>query len=318
MARKIEKSIPWVTMFVLFGMVIFGGCLVLKEVLADTNYGVPSVTVGNAAPTVGEIILNSGSAITVTESSYVNVSCNATFTDTNGYTDLKWATATLRNNATTCGASNEAPAWCYYGSTTNGRCATSSCTGNTCAFSCTWPVWFNAVPASTSASSTPYQNNVWQCDIRATDQNSGSSTATTGQPLNILTAVTFTSSWTYLCSGGACAINQTSSQATTTATNTGNYHARISLYGVDMASNTSNASITVTAQKWATATTMGDWATGEVLQTIASTSRQWIGRSGATTTPTEGMNFYWQIKIPNGSLPSVYYGTNTIEGNWTD
>jgi hypothetical protein len=319
MARKIEKSIPWITMIALFAMVVFGGFIVLKEVMADTNYGIPSVTVGNSAPTVGVITLNSGNTITITDGSYVTVVATTLITDTNGYTDLKWATATLYNSATSnCGVGNsQEPAWCYYGSTTApSNCATSSCVTTQCLLTCTFYVWYTAVP--TDASSSPYAANHWIFAVKVTDQTNASGTGNATNELNVASYVTFTPSWTYLCGGGACAISQTSTQATSTATNTGNYQVRLELSGIDMASNTSAASITVTAQKWATETIMGDWVTGTQLQTTPVVWQQAIAKSISTTTPSSGANTYWQIKIPTGTVPATYYGTNTVTGAWTN
>jgi hypothetical protein len=319
MARKIEKSIPWITMAFLFAMVFFGGAMIFKEVMADTNYGIPSVTVGNAVPSFGSVVFNGGASgatpITVAELSYVSVVASSTVTDTNGYNDIKGASSTLYNSATTCGSTNKDNSfWCYYiATTTSPGCATSSCSGNSCVLTCTFSVWFPAIP--TDASSSPYAANFWRVDMTAVDGSSATGSTYATNELSVASYAQFTSSWTYLCGGGNCSPDQTSTQAYTNATNTGNYQINLEMSGVNMESGVNT--IPVGQQKYATSN-MYDWNTGTVLTTTPTRWQIYIARPQATTTANSTATVNWQIKIPSGQVPGTYSGTNTVGGLWTN
>jgi hypothetical protein len=326
MARKIEKSIPWITMTFLFAIVFFGGAMIFKEVMADTNLGVVTVTVGNAGPSCGTVLFNGGvsgaTPIALTEggvsNAYVSVSASSTITDTNGYGDIKYATASLYHSATTCGASNyDNNFWCYYiASTTGSGCATSSCSGNSCVLTCSWNVWYTAIP--TDASSSPYAANHWVADLKVMDGSNASATCNATNELSVSSYSQFTSSWSYLCGGGNCSPAQTSSQVYTNATNTGNYQINLEMSGVDFRVGAAGATMTSAAQKFATESNMGDWNTGTVLTNVATRWQIYIAKPLSTSTANSTATVNWQIKIPAVQAPGAYSGTNTISGIWTN
>lgn len=286
-------------MIILFGMVIFGGLLVLKEVKAGT--ATPSVTVGNANPSIGTITLNGGNAITIANQSYVAVVATATLTDTNGYQDLRYATASLYHNASTCGATNQHVSWCYYASGSP-ACATSSCASNDCLLTCTFNVWFIAIPTDIGA----YSANTWKVEIKATDASLGSTTGSTTQELN---AAAYIPDAISDINYGTIAPNGTSSEQNTKATNTGNYFVDVQLSGVAMTSGAN--SIAVGQQKYSSSSNMGDWV-GTALTDSPVTMDIILPRGTATTVPDSVEDIYWMIKIPSGQQPGTYSGTNTF------
>lgn len=305
MAEKLEKSIPWIIIVAIGSMVVFGTGMVLKEVLADAV--IPSVTVGNVAPTVGAVILNGGNAITVTENTTVTVVGTTTITDSNTYSDITSVTSTLYlNNTTTCGTSDAN--WCY--STNWVTCATNTCSGNSCVASCTADVWFIAEPSD--ASST-YPTKAWQMDITALDSGSNADTGTTSQELNTASYMDVSTTISYVCGGGDCNPGATSSESETNATNTGNWPINIQLSGVDM--DGTATSIDVGQQKYSTDTSMGDWV-GTTLSGTPTTLDVVMPKPTATTSNSSVDSIYWMIKIPDPQDSGTYTGTNTAGVIW--
>ncbi|MCX6764528.1 MAG: hypothetical protein NTU58_02360 [Candidatus Nealsonbacteria bacterium] len=299
MAKKIKNSLPWLTMLAICFLVLCGAGLVLKEIMADTAQ--PSVTVGNSAPTIGTVILNTSTAITINENTYVTVSGTTTFTDNNGYADVTSATSTLfLNNTTTCGSGSTNPNWCYYISS----CATSSCAGLSCTLTCSANVWFVAEPSTASSS---YSTKAWQMDITIQDSGGNATTGSSSQELNVASYMSVGTSTEY----GTVNPGATSSNITTDATNTGNYHINAELSGVNMQTGGATASIAVGQQKYSTGT-IGDWSADGTALTIGATIFDLVLPKPTVTTSNSTDIIYWVINISTSTLPGVYNGTNTF------
>jgi len=304
MAKKIDKSLSWLTVLIICFLIVFGLSVVWREIKADTN--TPQVTVGNAASTLETITLNSNSAITVTENTYVTISGTTTVSDSNGYADIVSATSVLfLNNTTTgCFSGDSDPNWCYYISS----CATSSCEGLTCVLTCSADVWFIAEPSDASSS---YADYAWQMDITVLDSGSNATTATTSQELNTAAYLDFSTSTDYsTVNPGA-----TSSNVTTNATNTGNYHIDIQFSGVDMQTGGATASIDVGQQKYSSST-IGDWTTEGVALSVTPTTYDLTLPKPTATTSNSIDDVYWVISIPTSTSPGIYTGTNTVDAIW--
>lgn len=304
MAKKIEKSLSWLTVLVICFLIVFGVSVVLEEILADTN--VPSVTVGNSSPTLGTVILNGGNAITVTENNYITISGTTTVSDDNGYADIISATSVLfLNNTTTgCSSGGSDPNWCYYVSS----CATSSCSELICILTCSANVWFVAEP---STASSTYPTKAWQMNVTVLDSGSNATTGTTSQELNITTALDFSTGTNYsTVNPGA-----TSSNITTNATNTGNYHVDVQFSGVDMQTGGATASIDVGQQKYSSST-MSDWTTEGVALSGSPTTYDLTLPKPTATTSNSTDDVYWVISIPTSTSPGIYTGTNTADAIW--
>ena len=304
MAKKIEKSIPWLTILAIGMMVIFGAGTVLKEVIADTAQ--PSVTVGNVAPTVGAVTLDGGSNITVVENTTTSISGTTSITDDNGANDISTVTSSLYLNATgSCGSGDDADneSWCYYTSNSD-DCSTTSCaSAKECVWSCTFDVYYFAAPTTPT---TSYGDNMWEMHVTAVDSGSNSDGATTSEELNTLYALDVSSSIPY----GSVNPGATSTDQLQNATNTGNYAIDVYLSGDNMDDGGSN-SIGVGQQKYSSSS-LGDW-TGTALSGTATGLDLDLAVSDATPTSDSADAIYWQIKIPDPQAAASYTGTNTAD-----
>lgn len=299
MAKKIENSLPWLTILAICFLVVFGVSIVLKEIMADT--ALPSVTVGNANPTIGTIILNGGNAITITENTTVTVSGTTTISDNNGYNDIISATGTLFLNNTSTSCSSD-PNWCYPIS----ACVTSSCSDLSCVVTCSASVWFVAEPSTASSS---YSTKAWQMNITVKDSASSATSGTTSQELNVASYIDVGTTIPYsTVSPGA-----TSSNISVNATNTGNYHIDVELSGVNMTTGGATASIAVGQQHYSSST-IGIWssATQSTALTGAAAWYDLVLVKPTATTSNSADLLYWVISIPTTTLPGYYTGTNTV------
>lgn len=303
MAKKIDKSLSWLTVVIICFLIIFGLSIVLEEIKADVN--VPSVTVGNSAPTMESVTLNGGNAITLVGNNYIAVSGTTTVSDDNGYADIVSATSVLyNNNTTTCSSGNADPNWCYY----IASCATSSCEGLTCTLTCSANVWFIAEPTTASSS---YPTKAWQMDIIVGDSGNNSVTGTTSQELNILYSMQLATATDY----GTVNPGATSSSITVNATNTGNYHIDLQVSGVNMETGGATSSIDVGQQKYSSST-ISNWDTqGMALTGIPATFDVALPKPTATTSNSIEDTF-WMISIPTSTSPGIYTGTNTVDTIW--
>lgn len=303
MAKKIEKSLSWLTVSAICLLIVFGVSVFVEEILADTN--TPSVTVGNSAPTMDSIILNGGNAITLTGNTYVAVSGTTTVYDNNGYADIRYATSVLfNNNTTTCGSASANANWCYY--IASSSCATSSCSGISCILTCSANVWFIADPSTASSS---YPTKDWQMSVFVMDSGSNSITGTTSQELNILSSFLLTPTTPY----GTVNPGATSSAITVYATNTGNYHMDLQVSGVNMVSG--GNSIAVGQQKYST-NTIANWNTQGTALTVTPTNFNVALPKPTATTSNSVEDTFWMINIPTSTAQGTYTGTNTLDYIW--
>jgi hypothetical protein len=305
MVKKTRLSIPWLAVVAVFLIAVFGLGIVVKEIIADTV--IPSVTVGNEAPTVGAVTLDGGTAITLVGNSTYTVTGTTTITDSNGYEDFSSVTSTLYlNNTSTCNDGVQDANWCYSSWV---DCTTSSCSGNHCDVSCSADVWFIAEP---STASSTYPGSDWQMDITVVDSGSNSDTGSSSEELNILSAWLIGGSINY----GTVNPGATSTEQEISATNTGNYHINTELSGLDM-DDGSGHTIGVGQQQYSTSST---YSTG---------SAAWVALSGSpteldielpkptATTSNSVDSIYWIIDIPDPQYPASYSGTNTADRVWS-
>ena len=299
MTKKIEKSVSWITVITICFMIIFGVGIVLKEIVADSVE--PSVTVGNTAPTVGAVILNGGSDLTIVGNSTHTIVGTTTISDDNGYTDITSVTSTLfNNNTTSCNTASNDALWCYGQSWVT--CATTSCSGSSCDASCTADIWFISEPTDASSS---YASKTWQMDITAGDSGGNSDTGSSSEEL--LSAIYF--SVADSISYGTVNPGATSTDQTTNATNTCNCSVNIDLSGVNM-DDGSGHTIAVGQQKYA-ASSLGDWV-GTILTVTPAELDVALSHPTATTSNSVD-DIYWMIKIPDPQYPGSYTGTNTVD-----
>ncbi len=298
MIKKINSSIPWFAILAIVLMVSFGLGIILKETMAGTVE--PSVTVGNQSPTVGAIILNGGSDITLNENTTVTVTGTTTVSDSNEYADIVSVTSTLfLNNTSTCNDGVQNANWCYSSWVS---CATSSCSGDSCQVSCSADVWFIA-EASDAVSS--YPGDAWQMNITVVDSADGSDTNSTSEDLITLPAGDTGAAINY----GTVNPGATSSEISLNATNTGNCVLDFEIDGEDMAGPGVHT-IAVGQQEYSTSSSYSSGAWTALSATPTTLSINMTKPTATTSNSTD--NIYWIIEIPDPQYPGAYTGTTTM------
>jgi hypothetical protein len=283
----------------LFAVVFAGGAHLVFADGAST-----AVTVGNAAPSVTSVAIVP-STITLTENATTSVTVTATITDGNGCDTVFTSgsiVATLYRSGVgaSCSADDNN---CYVNITmadTGGTCTGGVDTSGDA--SGTVAIWYHA--DATDASST-YPTETWVVDVKATDSESASSTASSTAELNSLYALDITASISYgtlAADGDTGATNQIA-----TTTNTGNYKLDIEFSGTDM---TGPDTIVAAQQKYST-TTATYASLAYTLSTSATARQVNLVKATASSTPSQQAT-YWGIAIPSGKPAGAYTGTNTF------
>ena len=305
MVRKIEKSIPWITILAIFSMLVFGGVLFFKEALADSS--TPRVSVPSAAPTVGTIILNLGNAINLTEYATTAVTGTTTITDANGWADIVAVTSTLYlTQTTTCNDGSSQVKWCYATTDVATVCSTLSTTTNTRIVSCTAYVWYVAEPSDASSS---YPTKDWKMEITAIDTALNRANNSTTKELNSIPSLDVYATTNY----GSVSPGVTSTQQTVTSTVTGNISIDLNLSGTDFATTEGGyATISANRQTYSS-TSMGNGTSsvGVSLWNTLAIFKVTLATPTATTTANT-TSTYWIIDIPPTQAAAVYVGANTF------
>ncbi len=290
-----------ISLIILFGC-IYGGMLLLlgiPEVEADV--ATTSVTVGNAAPSVSNVVLNGGSDITLTENTATTVECTATLTDNNGGSDITSANAVIFRSGvgSSCTADDNN---CYQVS-----CVLGDVSGNDRNATCTAQIWFHADPTDSGT----YASENWDCEVTAQDsQNAtGSATTTTPVELNTLVALDVTPSISY----GTLAPGQTlDCSVLTIATTTGNTAIDANISGTQMCTDyptCAGDTIATSSQHYATSSVV--YGSGYALSDTPTLLEFTTGKP--TTHPSnQAQNIYWGIQIPSGQPTGDYTGENTF------
>jgi hypothetical protein len=296
MAEKIKKSIPWVLILALVGLTCgIGFQLGVPKIKADTV--TPTVTVGNAAPTVSNVNLTPD-PIVLTENTTTTVTCTATLTDTNGGDDITSATATIYRSGvgSSCTADDNN---CYKVSS----CTLGTPVGDDVDATCTVDIWFHADPTDSGT----YSTETWQCEVTAIDSQgaTGSATDSTPPELNTLNAIIVTASINYgtLLPGATSSVSEI-----TTATTTGNAAVDVQLSGTDMVSGAD--SIPVSQQEYATSSVA--YGSGTDL-TSTPTALELESLKPTTHPSDQADDIYWRIGIPDGQPAGTYTGTTTVD-----
>ena len=300
MAEKAKKSIPWLLILALIALSCgIGFQLGVPKIKADTNTVTPTVTVGNAAPTVSNVNLTPD-PIVVTENTTTTVTCTATLTDTNGGNDISSATATIYRSGvgSNCSADDNN---CYKVAS----CTLGTASGNDRSATCTADIWFHAEPTDSGT----YEGETWQCEVTAADSQSatGSGTDSTPPELEAQNAITVTASINY----GTLSPGATSSASEIiTATTTGNTAVDVQLSGTDMTSTSTTSTIPVAQQEYALSSV--EYGSGTDLSGTPAPLE--LESVKPTTHPSDQSDdIYWRIGIPSGQDPGTYTGTTTVD-----
>jgi len=256
-----------------------------------------------AAPSVSSMLLNNGSNITLIENTSTTVSVTATIQDTNGWSNIAYATSVIyRSGATTACTADQNN--CYRMASTS--CALSSCTGNSCTVTCSANLQYFA---ESTDDASGFVMEDWRAHVTAVDYASmtGAATTTIGIELNSLYGIQVTNSINYgVLSAGA---NSESTNRVATSTNTGNIALDVSVSGQDMVSGI--YSIGISNQKFATTTFTYLTCTNCVAASTTATTSD-IALPKPTSTTAIATPLYWGILVPTTSPPLVFTGTTTF------
>lgn len=261
------------------------------------------------APIVTNVVLNSGSAISLTENATTTVNVVASTTDQNGYAELISATSSIYRSGVTstsaCTADNNN---CYQLASTS--CSFSTCSGNNCNLTCTAYIYYFAEPTDSGA----YSAQNWLANVTVVDKYNATGTAGTasGVELNTLLALDVTSAINY---GTLQPGNDTgATNQTTIVTNTGNAAIDVEISGSKLnldGLDGSSYNIGVTQQLYATSTFT--YSTCTICTTLSATAVTYeIDLVKPTTTTAITDDIFWGLNVPSGRPIGTYSGTNTF------
>jgi hypothetical protein len=279
--------------------------LVVVSYAQATDELYTSVTIQSAAPTVTNVTLNNGGAITLTEGTTTSVTCSGTISAGGGYWDVTNVTSTIYRSGVGAACTDEDND-CYQMTLTS--CVTSSGSGTDMHVVCTDYLWFHA--DSTDASSS-WPATGWQCKITATTPGGNGDGTSAAQTLNSLAAESLAPQLIPYGNRAPNSAYTVGARVTTTLYTTGNIIINTLLKGSNMSGPGTaiapNNQHYVTSSDWTNQTTLNaDQVTNNLLllgQTVKPTSH------AATSNVYTAIG--WGLDVPNAQTPGLYTGTNT-------
>ena len=268
--------------------------LVDNHGLQATNNSInQSFTVTNTLPIASGVSINSGAgSVTPIEGTTQNVTCSATVSDDNGYSDLTNVTAKFYRSGVGAGASDDNSN--HYTLSGLGNCSGSGTSG-TCTF--TFAVEYYADPTDSGT----YAAQNWNCQVTPTDHAGDGTPATSiagGIEMNTLKAFSVAATIDY----GSVQPGQSSvTPATAAVANTGNITAQINVAGneANLSCNASATGIPVGDEQYNTSTF--SYGSGTALTTSPNSIIASLAKSTNPTDPTPvPVTTYWQIAVPYG------------------
>jgi len=274
-------------------------------VMADT--ATTTLEVGNSAPTVSGVNLNSGSNIGLIENFATTVVATCTVSDNNGYGNISSIIArAYRSGATSSEACTIDANNCYQQTS----CATSSCAGADCVATCQFDIWFIAEPTDAGSG---WSGEHWAAWIKAIDASNASSSATNSAQtieMNTLTAFDVDDAIGY----GSLSPGQTNDPLNKTvhATTTGNEAIDSNISGTDMCTDYPTCaaySVAIAYQHYATSGVA--YASGTAASSTPTLLEFTTGKPTATTS-NQAQNILWGISVPGTQAIGTYTGVNTF------
>jgi hypothetical protein len=263
-----------------------------------------TVIVGNAAPTVTNVVLNNASSVILTANTTINVSVNATISDNNGCApDISQGTTTIMiyrssiTSSTCLTTTNDLN--CYRATAFT---ASSSCSGGTTNTTTTFAVQYFADATDTSSS---YSSQNWLATVNFTDPNNGTGTGdSTGQELITLNAINVTTS---SINYGTIAASSTSggTNQTATTTNAGNSTTTLQLQA------TVNL-IAANSQKYSTSTFNMDTSTTSTVLTGSLVTVSGFTLTNPTSSNLVQRATFWGLTVVAGTATGTYSGTTVF------
>ena len=290
------------------------------DFVAADNYATSTYTVNNVAPTVSNVVINSGADIILNMKGmdeYFATTSSTSVSDNNGCADIVSATSTIywSNVASEYGCSQDDDD-CYpiasaYCTILSGSCEGSSDANLT--YTCSTTLAYHAIPTDESTGNTASSTN-WLAGITAFDDDGayGTATSVSGVDVATLTALDVTEEavpYLMIKSGD----NSGDYNATTTVVNYGNspLDAGVDVDNMDKDDLTANV-IEAENQEFATSTFTygnGTWSVEQASSTLQVDIDAVRPVTGALDISDE---IYWGIYIPVGKPSGTYTGTSTF------
>ncbi len=313
-----KHLVLWYAGIVIFGFVVLNQLLPegrLAEVFAGTTSTSSATIAGGAnnTPSVTNVVVNGGSAITLIANATKTVTVSFTVTDLDGCSQVFFnsgnVTTTLFRSgvSSTCAVGNPSTNLntlnCYMVATTTNNCPSATSTTTSANATSTFEVWYFA--DATDASSS-YSGENWQSFVIAQDASTTNSTTSAGVELNTLLALTsVTSSINY----GSVNANANTGATNQTAgiKNAGNASTTLNINGTAMTSGAN--SISTSSQHYATNTFTYGGAEASLQEAATAVTGFLIPRppltSWATTTPLPTAIYAHASVANNGYLYTV-------------
>jgi len=277
---------------------------------ATTNSRTSNYTINNSAPSLGPLVLNSGSPITLfMKGSDTAVSTvNSSVIDLNGCSTLVSATAMVYFSNVAGGyncVSNDNN--CY--SIGSANCAVSNCSGaddTEATYTCTTNLKYYAMPTDNSLGN-PNSSYNWLSRINVFDGTNYSATTSPGVELNTTMAIEVLESDIDFGNQLFMGDDSGTENATTTLENYGNSPINTEISGTNMVGNPSGT-INVGYIEWSLSNFT--WSAGTDLALTAMEVNLDAPRPTSATPIRDYM--YWGIGIPFGTPANDFEGVNTF------
>lgn len=258
------------------------------------------ITATSPDPVLSNIVLNSGTSITLTPDATTSITVVASTTDPQGPGDISFATGTIYQTSlgTSCSANNQN---CY-------QIPSSSCTfsGSTSTVTCTAGLWYFA--ASTGDPSSSFPSDSWTGAITVTDAQSNTDSGTsTPQNVNVLTAINVTTSSINYGSikpgSNTAAVNQG-----TVVQNVGNSSTSLQLSGTAFVRGANN--FATSSQHYATTTFIFGGSEQQLSGTQTTVSGFTL--TAPTSTTNVQSSIFWGAQVPLGVATGTYTASTTF------
>jgi hypothetical protein len=240
-----------------------------------------------ATVSASNVSINSGApAVNLLGGTTKNVSCTATVSDDDGYSDITNVTAKFYRSGVGQGSSDNNSNH-YTLSGLSSYCSGSGTSG-TCTFN--FSVYYYADPTDTGA----YASENWVCQVTPSNSVGAGLAATSAIKMNTLKYITVSPTIDY---GSLVPGQNTSTPATATVTNGGNVAAGFKVYGNNLTCSI-RSSISADNQQYGLSSfAYGD---GTALSGSATDTGANIDKP-VQATPSPAQDTYWQIYVPGGT-----------------
>jgi hypothetical protein len=261
-------------------------------------------TRSNVSPSLASVVLNSGSAITLTEGTTTSVSLTGTISDLDGYTDIVSATGVIFRSGVGQSCSADANN-CY----AIASCSITGCAGNSCTATCTTNLQHFAEPTDAGT----YISENYLGRIVATDILSATGGANTASGVELQSLVGLSIPAGLNAGIVTPGTNTGATNSTITVRNTGNVAIDGDISGGNICTDYPTCAapyIPVNNLKYSLSP-FTYASGGTALSAIAATLNLTLAKQTAVGVNSES-TVYWGINIPAGLINGDYSSTGTL------